>query len=250
MRDGRLRRRSTGRRTARWATEGGAVAMTTGRSGLWAPPGAGGVLSETRRVGDGTDSATRPGMGDADRREEAEGELAEVDQLHARYFDLVFAYVSLRVPSRAEAEDITAEVFVAAVIALPKFRGDSRPAAWLLGIARRKIAEAACRRGRRRERLDAELTEAERDSLGLLLASDLGELPEEAVLNEEARRVMRHLVAALPEPQREALLLQVVHDLSIREIAQVLGRSPAATNSLLQRARATLSRLGRSYFTG
>jgi RNA polymerase sigma-70 factor, ECF subfamily len=226
------------------------VAMTTGRSGLWAPPGAGGGLSETGRAGDGALSAARPGMRDEDRNEAVDHEVADVDDLHARYFDSVFAYVSFRVPSRAEAEDITAEVFVAAVIALPKFRRECRPAAWLLGIARRKIAEAASRRGRRRERLDAELTEAERDSLSLLLASDLGQLPEEALLHEEARRVMRHLVAALPEPQREALLLQVVHDLSIREIAQMLGRSPAATNSLLQRARATLSRLGRRYFTG
>ncbi len=186
----------------------------------------------------------------ADREANGRMPVADVEELHTRYFDSVFAYVSFRVPSRAEAEDITAEVFVAAVEALPRFRGESRPAAWLLGIARRKIAEAACRRGRRRERLDAELTEEERETLGLLLASDAGQLPEEALLQDESRRVMRHLLAALPEPQREALLLQVAHDLSIREIAQVLGRSLAATNSLLQRARATLLRLGQSYFTG
>jgi RNA polymerase sigma-70 factor, ECF subfamily len=185
-----------------------------------------------------------------DRSQETEGELADVDLLHTRYFDTVFAYVSFRVPGRAEAEDITAEVFVAAVLALPRFRGECRPTAWLLGIARRKIAEAACRRGRRRERLDAELTPEERETLGLLLTSDVAQMPEEALLQDESRRVMRRLLAALPEPQREALLLQVAHDLSIWEIAQVLGRSVAATNSLLQRGRAALLRLGRSYFTG
>jgi len=223
-----------GKRMADWATEESTVSATTGRSNLWARPR--------------TKEEDRRGMGDG----EADGPLpvADVDHLYARYFDSVFAYVSFRVPSRAEAEDITAEVFVAAVVALPKFRGECRPAAWLLGIARRKIAEAASRRGRRRERLDAELTEDERETLGLLLASDIEHLPEEALLQDESRRVMRHLLAALPEPQREALLLQVTHDLSIREIAQVLGRSPAATNSLLQRARATLLRLGQRYFTG
>jgi RNA polymerase sigma-70 factor, ECF subfamily len=223
-----------GKRMAGWATEESTVSATTGRSNLWARPR---MKEEARR-----------GMGDG----EADGPLpvADVDHLHARYFDSVFAYVSFRVPSRAEAEDITAEVFVAAVVALPKFRGECRPAAWLLGIARRKIAEAASRRGRRRERLDAELTEEERETLGLLLASDIEHLPEEALLQDESRRVMRHLLAALPEPQREALLLQVTHDLSIREIAQVLGRSPAATNSLLQRARATLLRRGQRYFAG
>jgi RNA polymerase sigma-70 factor, ECF subfamily len=110
--------------------------------------------------------------------------------------------------------------------------------------------DAARRRRHRRELLDVELTEEERESVGLLLATDIQELPEEAVQHEEARREMQKLLAGLPKTQREALLLQVVHDLSIREIAQVIGRSEAAANSLLQRARAAIYRHGRGYFLG
>ena len=151
-------------------------------------------------------------------------------------------------PNRTEAEDITADVFVAAVTALPKYRGEAGQYAWLIGIARQKIAEAARRRDRRRELLDVDLAEEERENLSLLLAPNVGQLPEEAVLHEESRRVMRQLIDSLPEPQREALLLQVAHDLSIREIAQAMGRSEAAVNSLLQRARAAISRHGEDYF--
>jgi len=197
--------------------------------------------------------ALSPAGGLAARHERTEavtGERTGIASLHDAYLQAVFAYVLCRVSNRAEAEDVTAEVFAAALTVLPKFRGEASHYAWLLGIARRKIADSARRRHRRRERLDTELTDEEREALSLLMASDFGQLPEEVVQHQEARQVMRKLIAGLPDAQREALLLQVVHDLSIREIAQVIGRSEAAANSLLQRARAAIFRHGKSYFAG
>ena len=182
------------------------------------------------------------------RREQAEGTLADIASLHARYLQAVFSYVSLRVPDPTEAEDITAEVFAAALVALPEYRGEGGHYAWLIGVARRKIVDSARRRRHRRELLDTELNDEERQAVAILLATDVGQLPEEAIQHAEARQVMRKLLGALPEPQREALLLQVVERLSIREIARVIGRSEAAANSLLQRARAALFRHGRGYF--
>jgi RNA polymerase sigma-70 factor (ECF subfamily) len=177
-------------------------------------------------------------------------EPAGITALHEVHLQAVFTYILHRVPNRAEAEDITAEVFVAAMAALPKFRGQSSSYAWLLGIARRKIADSARSRRRRPERLEIDLSEEERAAVGGLLALDSGPLPEEAVQHDEARRVMQKLLAALPEAQREALLLQVVHDLSIREISQVMRRSEGAVKCLLQRARAAIYRSGQSYFAG
>jgi RNA polymerase sigma-70 factor (ECF subfamily) len=176
----------------------------------------------------------------------------EIGALYTEYLEKVFDYVFCRVPNRGEAEDITAETFEAAAVSLPKFRGESTLLSWLLGIARGKIAEATRRRSRHQghELLNVELTDEERETLGLLLASDTTELPEEAVLHDEAVRMMGQLMARLPVDQREALLLQVVDDLPIREIARLMGRSLGATNSLLQRARAAIYRHGREYFKG
>jgi RNA polymerase sigma-70 factor (ECF subfamily) len=178
------------------------------------------------------------------------GPHESVDFLFERYLDAVYSYVLYRVPNRIEAEDITAETFAAALVAWTRYRGDSRPYAWLLGIARQKIAEAARRHDlvKRHEPLQSDLTPHEREAIALLLTVDIQQLPEDAALKKEAGRVMRHLLERLPEPQREALLLQVEHGLSIREIAQVMGRSEAAANSLLQRARAAIFRLGQVYF--
>jgi RNA polymerase sigma-70 factor, ECF subfamily len=170
--------------------------------------------------------------------------------LHERYLNDVFHYVSRRVPRREEAEDITAEVFAAAFVELPRFRGQCAPYLWLLGIARRKIVDSLRRRSVRRETLASELAGGapEGDSLPEIVVAAEG--PEAAIERAEERQVVRDLVEQLNQDQQEALLLQYVEGLSIAEIAAVMGRSPGAVNSLLQRARAALFRRGHEYFLG
>ncbi len=158
-----------------------------------------------------------------------------VDELHRLYLDRVFAYVFRRLPERAEAEDITAETFAAAFGALPRLRVNSDPALWLLGIARKKLADHQRRRRRRPE-----------EPLTIELVS--GDAPAQQALLDERRQVLWRLLDTLNADAREALLLQHLENLSIAEIAQVLGRSPAAINSLLQRARATMLARGGAYF--
>jgi len=184
----------------------------------------------------------RPGgarAGDATGEERARPWTAE--GLHQRYLADVFSYVTRRVPDRQEAEDVTAEVFAAAFVALPAKKALSGPYPWLLGIARRKIADSLRRRGRRGGRTQA-LTED--------LPVERAGLPEAALAREERARLLRGMLAALPEDQREALLLHYVEELPQAEMAVVLGRSAGAVNSLLQRARAAVYRQGHDYFLG
>ncbi len=175
---------------------------------------------------------------------------ASIGRLYEQYLDGVFSFVLYRVSDPSEAEDITLETFEAALSAFPRFRGESSPRAWLLGIARQKIAEAARRRDRRqrRELPEGQLSASQREMLALFLTADIRQLPEAAALQQEAQRVIHELLDRLPEAQREALLLQVEQELPIREIAKVIGRTEAATNSLLQRARAAIFRQGQHYF--
>jgi RNA polymerase sigma-70 factor (ECF subfamily) len=167
--------------------------------------------------------------------------------LYELYLDDVFRYVSRRVPRREEAEDVTAEVFGAAFAALPRFRSDCPPRLWLLGIARRKVADLLRRRRARPELLETELSAADTERRN---ASHAAEGREAAAQRAETCRLIRELMAELKEEQREALLLQYVDDLSIAEIAVVMGRSPAAINSLLQRGRASLLRRGKTVLLG
>jgi RNA polymerase sigma-70 factor (ECF subfamily) len=176
------------------------------------------------------------------------GEAVTAAELHERYLEEVLRYVLRRVSSVEEAEDITAEVFAAAFVGLPRFRGQCSPYLWLLGIARRKIAYALRQRSTRRETLAAEMGDElpEADALWQTVAATEG--PEAALVRAEARHVLGQLLAELKAEQREALLLQSMEQLSVAEIAVVMGRSPASVKSLLQRARETLRRRGHGYF--
>jgi RNA polymerase sigma-70 factor (ECF subfamily) len=169
-------------------------------------------------------------------------------QLYDCHLTAVYRYVVRRLPRREDAEDVTAEVFQAAFARLHQCRGSAGPRAWLLGIARRKVADALRRRGRNRETLESDLPDAfaDRESAADSGAGD----PAKSFAREEANRTLRDLVASLNSDQREALLLQYVEGLSIAEVAEVMGKSPAAVNSLLQRARASVFRAGRGYFLG
>jgi DNA-directed RNA polymerase specialized sigma24 family protein len=90
------------------------------------------------------------------------------------------------------------------------------------------------------ERRTEVFTRREKQILHLLLAADIRQLPKDALLLEEAREAMRQLLERLPEPEREALLLQVRHGLSIREIAEVMSQTEAQAYGLLQQVRAAL----------
>jgi RNA polymerase sigma factor (sigma-70 family) len=119
-----------------------------------------------------------------------------------------------------------------------RFRGEG-PAGRLASASTEWPAPA------RREEL---FSEQEQQTLRLLLTADVRQLPEDARLHSDAREVMRELLARLPEPQREALLLQVRHGLTLPEIAQILGHSEAETRELLQQARAAIFQYGSTHF--
>lgn len=141
------------------------------------------------------------------------------------YRSVVFAYVSRRVRPIDEAEDVVAAVFVDAFRHWHRRQGD--PRLWLLGIARRKVADSL-----RKRRFHWPLREE--DSV----ADALGGFVQRARADEAAA-----LVARLPVDERDALLMQVIEEMPIEEIAVVLGRSTKATNSLLGRARLRVRRL-------
>ena len=167
------------------------------------------------------------------------------DALVRRYREAVFAYAARRVAGFAEAEDVTAETFAAALAflhrcpATPAEVGDGPDPvrAWLLGIARRKVAAVCRKRARRRETpLDVSAPDAPNAR------------PEPSLLRGEASEAIRRIVDGLKPDQREVLLLKYVEELSLMEIGQVLGRSPQAVSSLLQRARAAAFQRGQDYF--
>ena len=161
-------------------------------------------------------------------------------ELYVRHLDTIFGYVSRRAPTVQEAEDITAEVFAAAIEALPRFGARSSATAWLIGIAKRKIADAERRRKRAGQPVGLEFAER--------VPSEARHEPGSALDHAEALGIIRELISGLPANQREALMLQYADGLAIADIAAVMHRSQASVNSLLQRARQSIYRKGHPYF--
>jgi RNA polymerase sigma-70 factor (ECF subfamily) len=130
----------------------------------------------------------------------------------------VYAYVAYRIGDGPDADDITSETFERALRYRKSFdsrRGD--PAAWLIGIARRCIADAALKRE---------------------LPSE--EIPEQIVEGHEDRAHLRlelaHAVALLDDRDRELIALRYGADLTARQIAELLDLRTNAVEVALHRA--------------
>jgi RNA polymerase sigma-70 factor (ECF subfamily) len=116
------------------------------------------------------------------------------------------------------ADDLTQEVYVRAVKALPRFRGDSSARTWLLTIARNVCADAV-RSNRRRRRRDEDLPVAR------------------VVPDHAGADALERLVAGLDHDRRTAFVLTQVLGLGYAEAAVVCGVPVGTIRSRVARAR-------------
>lgn len=142
----------------------------------------------------------------------------------------VFDYLARRCGDRNTAEDLTAEVFMAAVDSIGRGAVADVTVAWLIGIARHKLVDHWRRAERESRRLEAVVDDARTD--GWVDPWDV----ELDVLRA------RELMAGLAAHHRSALTLRYVDDLPVREVAVVIDRTVHATEALLVRARAAFRR--------
>jgi RNA polymerase sigma-70 factor (ECF subfamily) len=134
----------------------------------------------------------------------------------------------LRHQVQGVAEDLAAETWLAAVRTLPTFEGDARDfRALLFAVARRRVVDHYRRMGRRPivVPLEAAGDAASRD--------DPSETVEAALSSEKA---ITALTSALPADQAEVIVLRVVADLSVEEVARIMERSAGAVRVLQHRA--------------
>ena len=150
--------------------------------------------------------------------------------VYRQHVDAVYRYVLIRVGSQADAQDVTAQTFVSALDHFYAYRGEAEIAAWLLGIARHKVADHFRAKGRR-----AAVSLSDDDRL-----TDETAAPEETViLRLQIERAAAALNALAPD-RAEALRLHVFGGLSIKEAAAVMGKHDSAVKMLISRGLADL----------
>ncbi|MGH9441090.1 MAG: sigma-70 family RNA polymerase sigma factor, partial [Thermoanaerobaculia bacterium] len=133
----------------------------------------------------------------------------------------IYAYVLARVGRRADAEDLTSDVFRRALSALARFEWRGAPfSAWLFRIAANAVAgHFAARPG----------------------SGEAGDPPSETdleadIAKAERRALLYGAVHELPEDQRRVVTLRFSEEQSIRETARQLGKSEGAVKQLQLRA--------------
>ena len=149
--------------------------------------------------------------------EAAQADPARFLDLYQRHFHRVWAYVIRRTANRAEAEDVTSDVFRRALENLHDYEWRGTPfAAWLFRIAANALAHRWEKAGR--ESGDPLPETAEPDT-------DL-----------ERRAMLFQLVDRLPEVQRRVIELRYVEQKSLLEVAEEMGRTEGAVKQLQRRA--------------
>lgn len=157
-------------------------------------------------------------------RQARQGELAAFDELVERHSRPLYCYLWRMCRDSAEAEELAQAAFVRAWEGLAGFRGDASFRTWLYRVATNVCINRTMRR-RRTEPLDEELPARCADE------------PEQVYRQRALHERLAAVIGALPADQRSALLLFAYDEMSYFEIAEVMGRSAAAVNALIYRAR-------------
>src|SRR5439155_2865620 len=163
---------------------------------------------------------------DAERElvERAKRDPRQFGALYDRHFQQIYRFIYSRVREQTAAEDVTSEVFMKALKAMPRYQDTGRPfAAWLYQIAVNAIADR-CRTLRPAQPLE--------DFHDLSVAGPA--IEEQAAQRDEVRRIWA-IVEELPSQQRTALVLKFQEDMKMEDIALAMGKTPGAVKLLIHR---------------
>ena len=172
------------------------------------------------------------------------GDENAFEALLTRYQTPVFRCVYAMLGNRADAEDVTQEVFIKLWRTLPRYRFESAFLTYLLQIA--KNAARDYLRAAKRRISAVELTvqgdDGEMDELPLADTAPESR-PDGAYLAAEKQEMLHRALLALDLPLRQVIVLRAQEGMSYREIAHVLDLSEGTVKSRLNRAKNKLIKI-------
>jgi RNA polymerase sigma-70 factor (ECF subfamily) len=204
--------------------------------------------------GDDPDGARRPGRDEQLLAALRCGDEDAFRMLVAEHGPFLLRLALMHVPSRAIAEEVVQDTWLAALDGIDRFEGRSSLRTWLASIVLNKARTRGQRErrvlpfsflGRRRAEgrdepaVDPDRFQSARDQQpGAWARPPLDwESPEERLSSDEARRVLFEAISMLPPRQREVITMRDISGLSAGETCNALGLTATNQRVLLHRAR-------------
>lgn len=168
--------------------------------------------------------------------------------LLARYHQPIFSLLARTVHDRADAADLTQEVFVKVFRGVGSFQGQSSLRTWIYRIALREASNQRrwwVRHKLREIPIEQEVAESESGTPVRLkeMLVDPAESPYESALHAENRERVERALSLVPEPFRTTLILRDIEGFVYEEVAEMQGVNLGTVKSRLVRGRAFLRTL-------
>jgi RNA polymerase sigma-70 factor, ECF subfamily len=168
-------------------------------------------------------------------RQAANLDVSAFGDLYRMYSPQLLRYVSSRVSSMQEAEDITNTVFEKAFAAIGRYKpSPAQFSTWLYTIAQNTIIDHY------RKRRLPQVDDAESE---LFAVTDPGDGPEGSLLADERRQMVYEAVMQLTQEQRVVIGCRFYFNLPVHEVAQMMGKTEGAVKALQFRALDRLRRM-------
>lgn len=156
-----------------------------------------------------------------------------VEKYQANVFRTALGFVHCK----ADAEDLTQEIFICAYRSLDRFREEAAFSTWLYRIT----LNVCCSYVKKNKpysllRLTGELFQQ------VLHLPDKSPSPEEQLIGKQTATLFRNALDSLPEKQKRAFILSKYDELPQKEIARIMNLTEGAVEQLLQRAKINLQK--------
>lgn len=161
------------------------------------------------------------------------GDVTAFGLLYDRHVETIYRYVYYRVRDDAEAEDITSDVFMRALRAMPRYEPRQAFLAWLYRIARNAVIDRA-RRGSRQVSFE--------DAIEHPTADQVVE-PDTELLSRSDSDTLRAALAKLTPLQQEVVVLRFLEGYSTQEIASIVGKREGTVRGIQFRAIGALRQM-------
>lgn len=172
------------------------------------------------------------------------GDPAAMEEIVKRYSNKVYNLAYHLTRDAHAAEEIMQDVFLTVIAKIGTLTTEAYFSTWLY-----RVTTNAAYGYLRKEKKFSEQTPVEDIDQEQYLDYDWSTLPDDVLLSEESKEVLRESIDSLPEAMRTVVVLKDVEGLKNEEIAETLGISVPAVKSRLHRGRLILRQLLSEYFS-